>query len=626
MHRLFSRRLSLLACAVVLASCGGNGGPAPSDSSSSVLSGHVYKGPTAGASVCAYAIEAGARGAQVAAQPGSTPSIVDGCVVTAADGAYSFILPAGTAGELLVESTGGTYCSDESTFDGTRCSGTGTPVAMGDNVLKTVVGAPATGTVNVPLTLLTTAAVQAAATLDASAFNTAYGTLAASFNAPADPASSPVSGDLTSVLQKLAVYVGPGTSDLAEILAGMAAGTLTAANTIFPAGIEFVAGADQKSARLFTVTSAGATLVSTASLPGIPGTYARSGTTVTVTMPNHGIRDGLWIPLQFAAGTGGAATSGTYKATVVDGDTFTVTDTASGTITGGTLYRDPVSKLAATYRQVEGDDFVTVTIPNHGLRRYDVVDLKFTTGGLADLSSQVSKVVDADTIEVPLSVAAFPTFAATLAAPPTVTVSGTAELSVGTNYSSFDAVMHPSGKWLYVASAYECWNGNHYCWGGDVITTLRIDWQRGKLTPIAAIRTQSGSDWAMPVKMAFNPAGTRMVHQDDDDDGLVLWNVDASTGALTRVAYSGQQHDRTTTASSSPPTASTSTTAHGCSRSRPMRSPPAAVGEAGNGGDSWATCCSSPGRRDRACSPTRLPRRPRRPCWPAPAPSSPTAT
>jgi hypothetical protein len=37
---------------------------------------------------------------------------------------------------------------------------------------------------------------------------------------------------------------------------------------------------------------------------------------------------------------------------------------------------------------------------------------------------------------------------------------------------------------------------------------------------------------AVPVKMAINAAGTRMVHQDDDLDGLVLWSIDPATGAL----------------------------------------------------------------------------------------------
>jgi len=526
MHRFSPLKISAIACAAVLAACGGDGNdPAPADATK--VAGQVFKGPTSGASVCVYAVNAGAKGAKVAAQSGSTPAVADGCVVTGADGSYNFILPAGTRGELLVESSGGTYCSDESNYNGSSCAGGGTPVAMGANPMKAVVAAPASGTVNAPLTLLTTAAVQAAPTLGTSAFQSAYGTIAANFNAPTDPATSPASGDLTTALKKLAVYVGTSTSDLADIVSGIAAGTLVATNTTFPVGIEFAVGADQKTARLFTVSSTGATQVSTASLPGIPGSYARSGSTVTVTMPFHNLRDGMQVPLQFAAGTGGTATSGTYRVTLVDDNTFTVTDTASGTITGGTLYRDPVTKLAGSYTQVSGDSHVTVTIPSHGLESGDGVDLKFTSGGASDISSSVGSVIDANTVTVSLASAA------------TANASGNVDVRVGTNYSSFDTVMHPSGKWLYVASGYECWNGSPFCWGGDVITTFRIDWQRGKLTLVGAQRT--GATWsrAIPVKMAINAAGTRMVHQDDDLDGLVLWNIDTSTGALSRVADSG---------------------------------------------------------------------------------------
>lgn len=69
---------------------------------------------------------------------------------------------------------------------------------------------------------------------------------------------------------------------------------------------------------------------------GVPasGTYGRSGTTVTVTMTAHGLTTGMVANLTFAAGTGGTATSGSYPVTVVNANTFTITDTVSGTITG----------------------------------------------------------------------------------------------------------------------------------------------------------------------------------------------------------------------------------------------------------------------------------------------------
>lgn len=64
------------------------------------------------------------------------------------------------------------------------------------------------------------------------------------------------------------------------------------------------------------------------------GTYGRSGTTVTVTLTAHGMTTGQVANMTFAAGTGGTATAGSYAVTVIDANTFTITDTASGTITG----------------------------------------------------------------------------------------------------------------------------------------------------------------------------------------------------------------------------------------------------------------------------------------------------
>ena len=61
-------------------------------------------------------------------------------------------------------------------------------------------------------------------------------------------------------------------------------------------------------------------------------TYFRQGTTITVTSVGHGFirSEDLQVDV-----TSGGATSGIYEATVVDADTFTLTDSASGTITAG---------------------------------------------------------------------------------------------------------------------------------------------------------------------------------------------------------------------------------------------------------------------------------------------------
>ena len=61
-------------------------------------------------------------------------------------------------------------------------------------------------------------------------------------------------------------------------------------------------------------------------------TYARSGTTVTVTSTAHGLSTGDQVIADF---TSGGATDGFYTITVSDANTFTFTDSASGTISAG---------------------------------------------------------------------------------------------------------------------------------------------------------------------------------------------------------------------------------------------------------------------------------------------------
>jgi hypothetical protein len=78
------------------------------------------------------------------------------------------------------------------------------------------------------------------------------------------------------------------------------------------------------------------------------GTYGRSTTTVTCTITNHGLTTGDRVWLVFAAGTGGTATTGVYSVTVSDANTFTVTDSASGSITGSpavTMYADILMEI-----------------------------------------------------------------------------------------------------------------------------------------------------------------------------------------------------------------------------------------------------------------------------------------
>lgn len=80
------------------------------------------------------------------------------------------------------------------------------------------------------------------------------------------------------------------------------------------------------------------------------GTYGRSTTTVTCTITNHSLTTGDRVWLIFAAGTGGTATTGVYSVTVTNDNVFTVTDTASGTITGSpvvTMYADILMEIDA---------------------------------------------------------------------------------------------------------------------------------------------------------------------------------------------------------------------------------------------------------------------------------------
>lgn len=63
-------------------------------------------------------------------------------------------------------------------------------------------------------------------------------------------------------------------------------------------------------------------------------TYGRSGTTVTVAKTSHGLTTGDKVGITFAVGTGGSATNGNYVVTVLNANSFTITDINSGTITG----------------------------------------------------------------------------------------------------------------------------------------------------------------------------------------------------------------------------------------------------------------------------------------------------
>ncbi|RYX95444.1 MAG: hypothetical protein EOO28_11835 [Comamonadaceae bacterium] len=242
----FARPTAVTAAILVLAACSDGDdaptpvappaltvAPTPVAPPALTVTGAAYKGPLSSASICVYKLDnaaEGKKGALVAAQTGSTPSVASGCVVTGNDGNYSLVLPADTSGELVIESKGGTYCSDESLYNGSTCAGGGTPVPMGSSVLRTVLAAPAGGVIaSAPLSILTTAAASGTGTLSVSAFTSAFNAVAANVGVTgATPSTAPTASAVSATLQALSNYLGGDASILADVVAGIANGAIKA--------------------------------------------------------------------------------------------------------------------------------------------------------------------------------------------------------------------------------------------------------------------------------------------------------------------------------------------------------------------------------------------------------------
>jgi hypothetical protein len=110
-------------------------------------------------------------------------------------------------------------------------------------------------------------------------------------------------------------------------------------------------------------------LFDTLTAPVTTATYARSGTTITVTQAAHGLTTGQVIGMDFAVGTGGAATSGNYAVTVLTSGTFTVTDINSGSITAGATMIYSTGKWLATYDVTAADSYNNAPfIPGEGVK------------------------------------------------------------------------------------------------------------------------------------------------------------------------------------------------------------------------------------------------------------------
>ncbi len=76
------------------------------------------------------------------------------------------------------------------------------------------------------------------------------------------------------------------------------------------------------------------------------GSYSRSGTTVTITAPSHGLATGDTITVDY---TSGNATDGRYEVTVTNANVFTVTDGSSGSTTGNVTIKGTAYDTAGSW-------------------------------------------------------------------------------------------------------------------------------------------------------------------------------------------------------------------------------------------------------------------------------------
>ena len=118
-----------------------------------------------------------------------------------------------------------------------------------------------------------------------------------------------------------------------------------------------------------SATAGTVVLFDTVTAPVTTGSYARSGTTVTVTQAAHGLTTGQVIGMDFAVGTGGAATNGNYAVTVLTSGTFTITDINSGTISASPAVIYSTGKWLATYDVAANDSYNNAPlIPGEGVK------------------------------------------------------------------------------------------------------------------------------------------------------------------------------------------------------------------------------------------------------------------
>jgi len=125
-------------------------------------------------------------------------------------------------------------------------------------------------------------------------------------------------------------------------------------------GISFFGSGSDATLVLFDTTTAPVT----ASV-----TYARSGTTVTVTKVAHGLVTGDVVGIHFDSNTSQSATDGNYTITRTGADTFTLTDVNTGTITStAASYVSGGGRWLMTYEIDSTDTFSNAPfIPGEGV-------------------------------------------------------------------------------------------------------------------------------------------------------------------------------------------------------------------------------------------------------------------
>jgi hypothetical protein len=112
-------------------------------------------------------------------------------------------------------------------------------------------------------------------------------------------------------------------------------------------------------------------LFSTTTVP-VTGTYAQSGTTITVTKSAHGLVTGDRVGITFTEGTGGAGFPGNYTITKLTDNTFTVTSPNSLSVTAGAACVYVSGNLASwlvTFETSAGDTYQNYfLLPGEGIR------------------------------------------------------------------------------------------------------------------------------------------------------------------------------------------------------------------------------------------------------------------